>query len=185
MAYRCIATVPNPAHCFCGGLKKAAQFRNDVYFHSAHKSFSSGAAGTLKRRSSAAGESFGCALSGTCLSSSARNGSSSRISSAWSCRQISITRFSRSSRAGGNHAVAARRAQPFHGLRSTKLTGRHGALPACAFRSFSRITKNALKHHRHITHQVHRVIVHDDIPGHFDFLSGGFLLSMAGASSVA
>src|SRR5205823_3398 len=144
-------------------------------FHSAHKSFSSGAAGALKRRSSAAGESFGCALSGTCLSNSARNGSSSRISRAWSCRQISITRFSRSSQAEGNHAVAARRARPFHGHRSTKLIGRYGALRHVLFRSLSRITKNALKHHRHVTHQVHRVIVHDDIPGDFDFLAGRFL----------
>ena len=44
------------------------------------------------------------------------------------------------------------------------------------FRSFSWITKNALKHHCHITHQVHRVIVHNDIPWHFDLLFGCFLL---------
>ena len=32
------------------------------------------------------------------------------------------------------------------------------------FRLFPRVTKNSLKNHRHVRHQIHRIVVNDDLP---------------------
>ena len=37
------------------------------------------------------------------------------------------------------------------------------------FRLFARITKNALKNHRHVSHQIHRIVVDDDLPRDIEF----------------
>jgi len=37
---------------------------------------------------------------------------------------------------------------------------------------FSRIPKHALENHRHVSHQIDRIIVHHDLPRHIDFFFG-------------
>src|SRR5260370_12925823 len=36
-------------------------------------------------------------------------------------------------------------------------------------RFFARITEHALKHHRHVTHEINRIVVHHDLPRHIEF----------------
>ena len=38
------------------------------------------------------------------------------------------------------------------------------------FSLFARITEHALEHHRHVTHQINRIVVDDDLPRNVEFV---------------
>src|SRR5882724_2683658 len=139
--------------------------------HSAHNSVCFPLDGALKRRCSAACTPSGFALAGICRRSSARKGSSSEISMWSSRRRICI---SARLLQGGEQEVTMQLLHIQLGPLAHSAPQNRPAflmhfqhMPLCFF---AWITENPLENHRHVTHQVHRIIVHHHLPRNIELV---------------